>query len=113
MVLLRRLRVRRLVLAGTRARPLFGIPGRKGRPVVYVRQDIPADALRSNAYRWMSNRRFGVGDTITGIPGWGRVVVVDEPFMRHGVEHVPVEARAPSRFGARADDQPHNKRRNR
>ena len=91
MLRLHKLRVLPSVLAGTRAKPLFGTHGRMGRPVVYVRQDIPSDALRSNAYRWMSDRRFGVGDTVTGIPGWGRVVVVDEPFMRHGVEHVPVQ----------------------
>ena len=91
MLRLHKLRVLPSVLAGTRAKPLFGTRGRMGRPVVYLRLDLPADGLRSNVYCWTSNRTFRVGKAVTGIPGWGRVVVVDEPFMRHGVEHVPVQ----------------------
>jgi hypothetical protein len=60
------------------------------RPVVYVRLDVPADGDRSNAYRWESDRTFRVGDAVTGVPGWGRVVVVDEPVTRGAAEHIPV-----------------------
>ena len=63
------------------------------RPVRYVRVDLPADGRRCTGYLWQSDRRLRVGSAVTGVPGWGRVVVVAEPVTRHGVEHVQVAAR--------------------
>lgn len=69
---------------------MFRIRKRTPRPVRYVRVDIPADGDRCRGYCWESDRTFRFGDTVTGVPGWGRVVVVDDPVTRHGVQHVPV-----------------------
>jgi hypothetical protein len=63
------------------------------RPVRYVRVDLPADGGRCTGYLWQSDRTFRVGSAVTGVPGWGRVVVVADPVTRHGVEHVQVAAR--------------------
>jgi hypothetical protein len=69
---------------------MLRIRKRTVRPVTYFRLDVPADGDRSNAYHWESDRTFRVGDAVTNVPGWGRVLVVDEPVTRGGVEHVPV-----------------------
>jgi hypothetical protein len=60
------------------------------RPVRYFRMDVPVEGARSNAYLWQSDRTFRVGDAVTCVPGWARVVVVDEPVTSGDVEHVPV-----------------------
>jgi len=69
---------------------MLRIRKRTMRPVRYVRVDLPEDGNRCMAYLWQSDRRFRVGSAVTVVPGWGRVVVVDDPVTRGGVEHVPV-----------------------
>ena len=62
------------------------------RCVRYVRVDLPADGNRCLGYLRESDRRLRIGTAVKGAPGWGRVVVVDDPVTRGGVEHVPVAA---------------------
>jgi hypothetical protein len=69
---------------------MFRIRKRTPRPVRYVRVDIPRDAGRCRAYLWESDRTFRIGDAVTNVPGWERVIVVDDPATRGGVVHVPV-----------------------
>jgi len=71
---------------------MLRIRKRTMRPVRYVRVDLPEDGNRSTAYLWQSDRKLRVGSAVTGVPGWGRVVVVDDPVTRGGVEHVPLAA---------------------
>jgi len=72
---------------------MLRIRKRTMRPVRYVRVDLPEDGNRSTAYLWQSDRKLRVGSAVTDVPGWGRVVVVDDPVTRGGVEHVPLAAR--------------------
>jgi len=71
---------------------MLRIRKRTMRPVRYVRVDLPEDGNRCTAYLWQSDRKLRVGSAVTGVPGWGRVVVVDDPVTRGGVEHVPLAA---------------------
>lgn len=63
------------------------------RPVRYIRVDLPPDGDRCTGYLWQSDRTFRAGDAVSGVPGWGRLVVAADPVTRHGVQHVPVAAR--------------------
>jgi hypothetical protein len=71
---------------------MLRIARRRLRPVHYVRVDLPEDGGRCRGYRWESDRRYRVGSEVTRVPGWGRVIVVDDPVVRRGLEHVPVAA---------------------
>jgi hypothetical protein len=87
---------------------MLRIKKRAVRPVVYFRLDVPADGPRSNAYHWESDRTFRFGDAVTNVPGWGRVVVVDDPVTRGVVDYVPV---AEAGWASRAVDEALAKRR--
>ena len=81
---------------------MLRIRKRTVRPVVYFRPDVPADGGRSNAYLWESRRTFRVGDAVTNVPAWERVLVVDDPVTRGVVDYVPV---AEAGWASRAVDQ--------
>jgi len=70
---------------------MFKLRKAEPHPVRYVRADLPPDSRRRD-YLWQTDRRLRVGSRVTGVPGWGTVAVVDDPVVRHGVEHVAVAA---------------------